>query len=86
VYELEGQTELGSLQVDKCAVVELRLLANQRNLLAATVKGDIFALRLESHRPLKVELARVVESMDRIWELKIAAFEAMSTWGFAAAG
>jgi hypothetical protein len=85
-YDLTDNTELGSTFLDSCAVVATRFLVNGLNLLAGNIKGDVYMLRIESHKSLQVQIAKIVEGLDRIWDLKVACFDSMSTWGMVCQG
>lgn len=85
-YELVDNTELGSTHLDSYAITAVRFLLNGLNLLAGNIKGDVYMLRIESHKPLRVQVAKIVEGHDRIWDLKTACFESMSTWGMVCQG
>jgi hypothetical protein len=69
-----------------CAVTAVRFLRTDLNILVGNIKGDVYMLRVETHSPLRVQLVKLVESMDRIWDVKVAAFESLSTWGMACQG
>jgi hypothetical protein len=66
--------------------VGVRFLLNGLNLLAGNIKGDVYMLRIESHKQLRVQVTKVVEGLDRIWDLKTACFESLSTWGMVCQG
>jgi hypothetical protein len=64
----------------------VQFLLNGRNILAGNIKGDVYMLRVEAHKPLRVQIAKLVEAMDRIWDVKHACFDSLSTWGMACQG
>jgi hypothetical protein len=61
-------------------------MINGMNILAANIKGDVYMLRIESHIPLRIHMAKIVEGMDRIYDVKHACFESMSTWAMVCQG
>lgn len=85
-YETVTNTELGASFIDNCAVVSVKYMLNSLNILAGNIKGDVYMIRLESHKPLRLAIAKIVESVDRIWMVDHARFDSMAVWAMACQG
>lgn len=89
IYEIIENSELGSFHLNPelpKPITSLSLLPNKRNALAGDTIGRIFIFRLISHKPLKTEIALLIENRARIWNCSFYPYEPLKLWGMTCRG